>query len=135
GSAPDRLYVGPRRLALVLEDLPERTPDEWIKGPPENLADKAAAGFAKKHGIAVEELAVREGFLGFERPGVAVAEVLPERFDAIVRGLSFSKSMRWDGSGIRFARPVRWLLAMLDDRTVLGQMSFGHRFTSGPIEI
>ena len=47
GLAPDNVFVGPRRLALLFEDVPERTPDEWIKGPPEQLADKAAAGFAK----------------------------------------------------------------------------------------
>jgi glycyl-tRNA synthetase beta chain len=134
-ATPDEVFVGPRRLALLFHDVPERTPDEWIKGPPEHLAEKAAAGFAKKHGIAVEELVVREGFLGVERPGKPVAEVLPDRLEAILRDLTFSKSMRWDDSGIRFARPVRWRLAKLDDRTVVGESSFGHRFTSGRVEI
>jgi len=60
---------------------------------------------------------------------------LPERVDAIVRGLSFSKSMRWDESGIRFSRPVRWTLAKLDGDSVVGETSFGHRFTGGPVEI
>jgi glycyl-tRNA synthetase beta chain len=135
GLRPDKVFVGPRRLALLFEDAPERTPDEWIKGPPEHLAEKAAAGFAKKQGLAVEELTTREGFLGAERPGRALAEVLPELLDAIVRGLSFTKSMRWDDTGIRFARPVRWMLAKLDGATVVGESSFGHRFTSGAIEI
>jgi glycyl-tRNA synthetase beta chain len=135
GLRPDEMFVGPRRLALLFEDAPERTPDEWIKGPPERLADKAAAGFAKKQGVAVEELTAREGFLGVERPGRALADVLPERLDAIVRGLSFTKSMRWDDTGIRFARPVRWTLAKLDGETVVGESSFGHRFTSGAVEI
>src|SRR5256885_14689632 len=71
GLAPDNVFLGPRRLALLFEGVPERTPDEWIKGPPENLADKAAAGFAKKHGVAAEDLTTREGFLGFERRGGA----------------------------------------------------------------
>ncbi|HEY2940727.1 MAG TPA: glycine--tRNA ligase subunit beta [Gaiellaceae bacterium] len=135
GAAPDRVYVGPRRLALVFKNVPERTPDEWIKGPPEHLADRAAAGFAKKQGVAVEHLVAREGFLGVERPGKPLADVLPERLGAIVRDLSFSKSMRWDESGLRFARPVRWRLAKLDDRTVVGETSFGHRFTAGAVEI
>jgi glycyl-tRNA synthetase beta chain len=134
-AAPDRMYVGPRRLALLFENVPERTPDEWIKGPPEHLADRAAAGFAKKHEVGVEHLVTREGFLGVERPGKPWAEVLHERLDAIVRDLSFSKSMRWDESGIRFARPVRWRLVKLDDRTVVGETSFGHRFTAGAVEI
>jgi len=135
GVAPGRLFVGPRRLAVLLEDVPDRTPDEWIKGPPEELAEKAAAGFAKRHGVSVEDLVAREGFLGVERPGRPVAEVLAERLDTIVRGLSFSKSMRWDGEGIRFSRPVRWTLATLDGETVVGTTSFGHRFTAGAVEI
>src|SRR5712691_8811791 len=135
GVPPDRLFSGPRRLAILVENLPERTPDQWLKGPPENLADRAAAGFAKKHGVSVEELTVRDGFLGLERPGKPLAGVVPERFDAIVRGLSFSRSMRWDDSGIRFARPVRWMLATLDGETIVGESSFGHRFTAGPVEI
>jgi glycyl-tRNA synthetase beta chain len=135
GAVPDRVFVGPRRLALLFDDVPGRTPDEWVKGPPVALRDKAAAGFAKKHGVAAEELVEREGFLGVERPGRPLGDVLAGALDAIVRGLSFSKSMRWDESGIRFARPVRWTLAKLDAETVLGESSFGHRFTSGRVEI
>ncbi len=135
GAPPGRLFVGPRRLAVLLEEVAERTPDEWIKGPPESLAEKAAAGFAKKHGVAVEDLVSRDGFLGFERPGRPLREELPARFDAVVRGLGFSKSMRWDESGLRFARPVRWTLAKLDGETVVGESSFGHRFSGGPVEI
>ena len=134
GVGPEAVFVGPRRLAALL-DVDERTPDEWIKGPPEHLAEQAAAGFARKHGVSVKELVSREGFLGLERPGRPLREVLPDRIDAIVRGLSFSKSMRWDESGIRLARPVRWMLAELDGDPVVGETSFGHRFTSGPVEI
>jgi tetrameric-type glycyl-tRNA synthetase beta subunit len=135
GAAPMHVFVGPRRLALLLEDVAEQTPAEWIKGPPEALAEKAAAGFAKKHGVKAADLVAREGFLGVERPGQPLREVLPERLEAIVRGLSFSKSMRWDDSGIRFARPVRWWLAKLDGESVVGETSFGHRFTHEAVEV
>jgi glycyl-tRNA synthetase beta chain len=135
GSAPDRVFVGPRRLALQFDALEEQTADEWVKGPPVALREKAAAGFAKKHGVTAEDLVERDGFLGLERKGRPLAEVVPERLDAIVRGLSFSKSMRWDDTGIRFARPVRWTLAKLGSETVVGETSFGHRFSSGAIEI
>lgn len=135
GLEPTQLFVGPRRLTLFFEDVPERTADEWVKGPPVKLREQAAAGFAKKQGVAVDELVERDGFLGVERPGRALADELPERFDAIVRGLAFSKSMRWDDSGIRFSRPVRWRLAKLGSETVVGETSFGHRFTGGPVEI
>ena len=135
GAAPSQLFVGPRRVGFLIDDLAERTADEWVKGPPENLRDKAAAGFAKKHRVNVDELELRDGFLGITVPGRQLREVLPEQIDRIVRGFSFTRSMRWDESGIRFARPVRWLLAKLDDETIVGETSFGHRFTHGAVEI
>jgi glycyl-tRNA synthetase beta chain len=122
---------------LLVDDLPEREPDEWVKGPPENLREKAAEGFAKKQGVGVDDLDVRDGFLGVLVPGRPLLEALPERLNEIVRGLAFSKSMRWDDSGLRFARPVRWLCAKLDDRTVdgFGGSSYGHRFTHGEVPV
>jgi glycyl-tRNA synthetase beta chain len=142
GAQTLELFIGPRRLAFPV-DLPERTADEWIKGPPENLREKAAAGFAKKHGVSVDDLTLREGFLGVDVPGRPIAEVLPERLAAIVKGLQFGKSMDW-GAGFRFARPVRWLCAKLEDQTIevalehvaSGGFSYGHRQTHpGPVEI
>ena len=132
-----RVYAGPRRLAVRVEGLAERTPDEWAKGPPVNLREQAAAGFAKRHGVSPDELEERDGFLGVTLPGKALADVLPERLDAILRGLAFPKTMRWDASGLRYPRPVRWLLARLDDAAVegYGTATFGHRFTGGAIEL
>jgi len=135
GVEPSRVLVTPRRLALLAEDVPERTPDEWVKGPPMKVAEQAAAGFAKRHGIAVDELDERDGFLGVEVAGRPLAEVVPDRVDAILRGLSFSKTMRWDDSGLRFPRPVRWRLAMVDADRIVGEGSYGHRFTSGPLDV
>ena len=136
GRRPGELLLGPRRLALLVRDLPERSPDEWIKGPPENLRERAAEGFARKQGVAVGDLEVREGFLGVTRPGRALAEVLPERLEAIVQGLNFSKSMVWEAGGLRFARPVRWRLAKLDTADLAGDgASHGHRFTHGRVEV
>jgi glycyl-tRNA synthetase beta chain len=135
GAELSELFIGPRRLAFLIDNLPERTADEWVKGPPENLRDKAAAGFARKHGVSVDELELRDGFLGVTVPGRDLRQVLPQQIDRIVRGFSFRKSMRWDESGIRFARPVRWVLAKLDAETIVGETSFGHRFTHGAVEI
>jgi len=131
------VLVGPRRLVLLVDDLPEREPDEWVQGPPEQLREKAAEGFAKKQGVGLDDLEVRDGFLGVLVPGRPLLDVLPERLNEIVGGLAFSKSMRWDDSGLRFARPVRWLCAKLDERTVegFGGSSFGHRFTHGEVPI
>jgi len=135
GAQTLELYVGPRRLAFPV-DVPERTADAWVKGPPENLRERAAAGFAKKQGVSVDELTVRDGFLGVEVAGRPIAEVLPERLAAVVTGLQFTKSMDW-GAGFRFARPVRWLCAKLESETIdvalehvpSGGYSYGHRQT------
>jgi glycyl-tRNA synthetase beta chain len=135
GCAPSQVLATPRRLIALFEDMPERTQDQWIKGPPVAMTEKAAAGFAKRHGIRVEDLEEREGYLGVEKPGQPMAEVLPEQIDAIIRGFRFWKSMRWDESGLRFARPVRWKLVMLGDLKVIGSTSYGHRFTSGAVDI
>ena len=135
--APARVYAGPRRLAVRVEGLPERTPDEWTKGPPVELRERAAAGFAKRHGVSPDELEERDGFLGVTVPGQPLLDVLPERLDAVLRGLAFPKTMRWDDSGLRYPRPVRWRLARLDSAPVGGHgtVTYGHRFTSGAEEV
>jgi glycyl-tRNA synthetase beta chain len=137
GKKPAQVFVGPRRVSVIVEDLPERSADEWVQGPPEHLRDKAAEGFARKQGVPVDQLEVRDGFLGVVRSGLPIAEALPERLEAIVRALTFAKSMRWDESGLRFARPVRWRCVRLDSSAVenFGTKSYGHRFTHGEIEI
>jgi len=137
------VYVGPRRLALIAEDVPERTEDAWVKGPPENLREKAAAGFARKHGVAPEDLELRDGFLGLMVPGRSLHETLPAEVETLVRSMAFGKSMAWVAGGLRFARPVRWLCVKLEGDTVnvdvdgiaSGGVSRGHRFTHGEVEI
>ncbi len=137
------VLVGPRRLALLVPEVAEREPDRWVQGPPEHLREKAAAGFARKQGVSEDDLEVRDGFLGVVVPGRPVAEALPERLEAIVRGLGFGKSMVWEKDGLRFSRPVRWLCAKLDKETIRfevagiesGHLTYGHRFTGDEVEL
>src|SRR3712207_5406455 len=84
GRGPAAVYVTPRRIAALVDDLPERTPDRWVQGPPERLREQAAAGFARRHGVAPDELEVRDGFLGVTVAGSALGDVLPARVDAVV---------------------------------------------------
>jgi glycyl-tRNA synthetase beta chain len=135
GVEPSRIFVTPRRLAVVADDVPEQTADAWVKGPPVAMREKAAAGFAKRHGVSADELEERDGFLGVAVPGKPLAEVLPGQVDELVRSFAFSKTMRWDDSGIRFPRPVRWRLGLLGSTRIVGERSYGHRFRSGPIDI
>jgi glycyl-tRNA synthetase beta chain len=137
GVEPERILVGPRRLAVLVSGLEEESGNDWVKGPPVALREKAAAGFAKRHGVAVEELEERDGFLGVTVERESLETLLPRRLDEIVRGLRFGKTMRWDDSGLRFARPVRWTCARLDDGAVTGYgtTTYGHRFTNGELEL
>jgi glycyl-tRNA synthetase beta chain len=137
GVDPSELYIGPRRLAVFVDELPASTADEWVKGPPETRREQAAAGFARKHGLSEDELEARDGFLWARRAGEELrGEALLDRLRAIVHGLTFSKSMRWDDSGRRFARPIRWACEKLDEETLWGDgKSFGRRFFAGQVEI
>jgi glycyl-tRNA synthetase beta chain len=137
GVPPAQVLVGPRRLAVLVDGLEEPAGDQWIKGPPVSLRDKAAAGFAKRHGVEADELEERDGFLGVVKPAQPLAETLPGQLTGIVNGLAFGKTMRWDDSGFRFPRPVRWTCARLDSDAVEGHgtTTWGHRFTHGEVEV
>jgi glycyl-tRNA synthetase beta chain len=137
GAEPSELFVGPRRLAALVRDLPRETPEEWIAGPPVRVGEKAAEGFARKLGVPREALVERDGVLGWLKPPEPVANTLPDRLEAMVAGLQFGKSMEWnDGDRRRrFSRPVRWTLAKLDEDTPVGTTSYGHRFTNGSVEV
>ncbi len=140
GVEPADVLFGPRRLALLADDVSAEPAQKWVKGPPAALREKAAAGFAKRYGVAIEELEERDGFLGVTVAG----KPLPDRLAEIVTGLAFGKSMVWQPGGMRFSRPVRWLCAKLGDETIAvqagipisGGHTYGHRFTHDePIEI
>ncbi|RME74058.1 MAG: glycine--tRNA ligase subunit beta [Planctomycetota bacterium] len=119
----------PRRLVLAVADLPEAQPPltEEVAGPPERVAfrdgepTRAAEGFARKLGLDVAALEVRDTprgryvFATRTIPGRPVRELLPELLRAWILALRFPKSMRWPQSPANetFARPVRRLLALL----------------------
>jgi len=137
GVEPSHVYVTPRRVSFVVDDLPETAAEQLVKGPPAERRKQAAAGFAKRYGLAETDLEERDGHLWARVPGEPLrGEPLLGRLRAIVHGLEFGKSMRWDDSGHRFARPVRWFCEKLDGETLAGSgTSFGHRFTHGELEI
>ena len=146
-----RVYGTPRRLALIVEGLPERQADlvREVKGPARKVAfdengqpTKAAHGFARSQGVPVEELLVRETeqgayvFAVLREAGRPVADVLVEWLPRLITGLHFPKSMRWGQGDLRFARPIRWLVALLDgevlpielDGVRADRLTRGHRF-------
>ncbi|MFZ5584739.1 MAG: glycine--tRNA ligase subunit beta [Thermodesulfobacteriota bacterium] len=141
----------PRRLCLVITGLAQRQADrkEVALGPPLKTAydasgqpSKAALGFAKSQGIEVGQLETVETDkgprLGFTRhiPGLSAAEVFSELLPRLVTAIPFPKTMRWGAEKIRYARPIHWLLALLDGAVVpfalagiqSGNLTYGHRF-------
>jgi glycyl-tRNA synthetase len=123
----------PRRLAVVVESLAPRQPDRDVvtRGPPANRAydaegnpTRAAEGFARSRNVAVSDLQVHDLDGGqyvvavVHEQGRLAGEVLAEALPDLVAGLSFGKSMRWNASGVYFARPIRWFVALLGDAVV-----------------
>ena len=121
-------YGTPRRLALIIKGLPAKQPDreEEIKGPPKKAAykdgepTKAAIGFAKKQGIAVTDLELRDTpkgefvFIQKQIPGRPTQDILQELIPGWIIGLEGRRFMRWGDGDIRFPRPIRWLVSLLD---------------------
>ncbi|MFE4107153.1 glycine--tRNA ligase subunit beta [Almyronema epifaneia] len=124
-----QFYGTPRRLALVIEGLPLQQPDreEEVKGPPAQAAfrdgqpTKAASGFANSRGVSVADLEVRQTdkgafvFVQQKIAGRATAEILTDLVPQWIFGLEGKRFMRWGDGDLRFPRPIRWLVALLDD--------------------
>ncbi|MCC5623180.1 glycine--tRNA ligase subunit beta [Nostoc sp. CHAB 5715] len=124
-----QVYGTPRRLAVVIKGLPSQQPDreEEIKGPPAQAAFKdgqptaAAAGFARRQGVELDALFVRPTdrgefvFVQKRISGRPVAEILTELIPQWIWGLEGKRLMRWGNGDARFSRPIRWLVALLDD--------------------
>lgn len=134
----------PRRLVLLAEDLSQRAPDieTVIPGPYVSAGEKAAEGFARKQGTTVDALGKMKDGKG-ERfvfhqltTGALLADALSEKLPGIIADVHFPKTMYWTGKGgMRFIRPIRWILALLDDQIVpfelagvlSGNTTRGHR--------
>jgi len=123
----------PRRLVVYVEELAARQRDEegFAKGPPAKIAfdeegrpTRAAQGFARSQGVAIESLEVRELDGGQYVVAVRVekgrpaAEVLATLLPDLIARLRFPLSMRWNTTNIAFSRPVRWIVALLGDSVI-----------------
>ncbi|MBQ5668173.1 MAG: glycine--tRNA ligase subunit beta, partial [Peptococcaceae bacterium] len=144
-------YGTPRRIALVVKNIAEKQADleEEAKGPAVKAAydadgnpTKAAMGFARGQGVEVADLYQKEvngGMYVFatkKAVGVATEEVLPTLLPQLVTGIHFPKPMRWGFTELRYARPIRWIVALYGDAVVpftiediaSGNVSRGHRY-------
>lgn len=128
-STAIEFYGTPRRLAVLIKDLPTQQSDrtEEIKGPPQTTAFKdgqptpALVGFARKQGVNLDELEVRETekgafiFVKKKISGKPTTEILPALILSWITSLEGRRFMRWSDGDLRFPRPIRWLVALMDD--------------------
>jgi len=144
-------YATFRRLVLVVDDLSPKQEDIRTKtvGPPKSVSfdgkgnpTQAASGFARSCGVKTEDLTVIKNekgeYLCYEKveKGRDTVKILPHLMKEIILGISFPRSMRWPQGEIRFVRPIRWIVAIYDDKTVpfsLGKIKSsratrGHKF-------
>ncbi|AFZ15079.1 glycyl-tRNA synthetase beta chain [Crinalium epipsammum PCC 9333] len=126
------VYGTPRRLAVVITGLPTQQPDreEEIKGPPAQAAfkdgqpTKAAEGFARKQGVELAALEIRptdKGDFVFVRKkftGQPTAEILTSVVPQWIFGLEGKRLMRWADGDLKFPRPIRWLVTLLDNEVL-----------------
>ncbi len=129
-----------RRLVLRATGLAERQPDreEYVAGPALSAPAAAVEGFARKQGVAKEALEQRDGKYGYTRKiaGRETRDLLAASLPDLIGKISWPKTMFWGAKGsARFIRPVRWIVALLDDQVIpfefarvsTGSESSGHR--------
>ena len=140
-------YGTPRRLALIVKGLADASAEisERHKGPSASIAydadgnaTKAAIGFARGKGLDVADLVVENGYIYAETKtaGVPAKDIVSEMLPQLITGLNFPKSMHWGNLDAKFVRPVRWLVALLDEEVIpvefatvtSGNVTRGHRF-------
>ena len=148
-----RTFGTPRRLAVLVQGLaPKQTaalqealgPSKAVAFDAQGHPTKAAQGFAKSQGVDVGELETRETSKGVylcavkREKGLPATTVLTEHLPGLLQRLTFPKTMRWNASGVRYPRPIRWLVAVVGSRALSfdfagvrsGACSWGHRFLS-----
>lgn len=150
-------FSTPRRLAVLIKNVDEKqlTITEEVRGPAMKIAkdesgdwSKAAIGFTKGQGMSPEDIFTREvkniEYIFVEKTieGKSTKEILPE-FKEIINSLHFQQTMRWGESSYKFARPIRWLVALADKEVIpfeianveTNRETRGHRFLGKHVQI
>ncbi|SEN56020.1 glycyl-tRNA synthetase beta chain [Amphibacillus marinus] len=143
-------FITPRRFAVSISGLADKQTDieEEVRGPAKKIAQdeagnwtKAAIGFAKGQGVAVDAIyfkAIKDvDYVHVNKfiDGKGAGELLPA-FKEVILSLSFPKNMRWSNRSLRFIRPIKWLVALNGAQIIdfdiedvkTDRISYGHRF-------
>ena len=148
------VYATPRRLAVIVSGLVEKSSDEEkiVKGPIAKVAydadgniTKAGEGFARKNGLSPEDLYIENDYVHAKIivKGKSIKELLQENVPSIVMKLQGSHFMRWGYNDEKFSRPIRWIVSILDKDEVKikiidresSNISRGHRFAQQSVVI
>lgn len=149
-----KVMATPRRLAVIVSGLAASQPDveKVVKGPIAKVAfdenknlTKAGEGFAKKNGVSADELYVENDYLyaKISIKGKNTKDLLQENVPVIFSKLQGPHFMRWGNNDVKFSRPIRWVLSILDGEEVKiriidkdsSNMTNGHRFSTQNIVI
>lgn len=151
-------YASPRRLALLIRNVAAKQEDitAEVRGPAKRIAldedgfwTKAAQGFARKQGVDITALALKEYkgetyvFARKHEEGKATDTLLQEGLPGVLDGIHFPKAMRWGSGRTRFIRPVRWLVCLWGEDVVpvswagvtAGRQTRGHRFLGEAVDL
>lgn len=141
------VYATPRRLAVIVSGLEKQSKDEEkiVKGPIKKVAydengnlTRAGEGFCKKNGISSKDLYIENDYIHAKIviKGKSIVELLKDNVPAIVLKLQGSHFMRWAENEVKFSRPIRWIVSILDNEEVKikiidresSNVTRGHRF-------
>ena len=145
------VYSTPRRLTSIVSGLEEEKKEqvEHVRGPSKKIgfdeegqASPALLGFMKGQGVTLEDISIKD-YKGEEylyakvvKKGKDIKTIIEENMSDLIRSINFPKSMKWGGKNIRFARPIRWIVSLLDDQVIsfeleaieVSNRTRGHRF-------
>jgi len=144
-------YGTPRRLVLIVDGIQDKQSDleEEIKGPAKKIAvdadnnfTKPAIGFMKSKNLNPEDIYFKVVgkdeymFATIKQKGELSEDIIKEILPQTIKSVVFPKSMRWGGKNLRFVRPIRWLVTLLNDNVVdfdlegiiSSNVTKGHRF-------
>ena len=149
-----KVMATPRRLAVIVDGLSSSQPDveKVVKGPiakaafdENNKPTKAAEGFANKNGVGVNDLYVEDNYVYAKIfiKGKNTKDLLQENVPSIFSKLQGPHFMRWGNNDVKFSRPIRWVLSLLDGEEVKiriidkdsSNITNGHRFSKQNIVI
>ncbi len=147
------VYTTPRRITTIIDNIIENESieKEEIKGPSKSISfddagnpTKALQGFLKSKGLDVKDIFFKDMggteyvFANVEHKSLTFTELIERNAESIIRKIVFPKSMKWGGRDLKFARPIRWIVSLYNDKVVkfnlenirVSNLTNGHRFLS-----